>query len=116
MRRTPLVKFMKRAGRPLAFLLALHVAFFGDSFVGYTQMVAQAQATPPRTFATIPPAVPPSSPPKSPFLPNVPQLLNNTPPSVTAPAPVVVDATSPAGAAVTLTAQIQDPDCNVLTV
>jgi len=116
MRRTPFWKFMKRAAKPLAFFLAVQFTVFCDPIVGYTQMMAQAQAAPTRTFATIPPAVPPSSPPKSPFLPTVPQLLNNIPPSLTAPAPVTVDATSPSGAIVSLTAQIQDPDCNVLTI
>ena len=107
---------MKRVAKPLAFALAVLCVFFGDPFMGYTNMLATAHATPVRTFATIPPAAPPSVPPASSLLPSVPQLLNNVPPSVTAPAPVTVEPTSPAGAQVTLTAQVQDPDCNMLTV
>ncbi|HEY9171019.1 MAG TPA: PA14 domain-containing protein, partial [Verrucomicrobiae bacterium] len=40
----------------------------------------------------------------------------NQPPTVTCPGPVVAEATSPAGAAVTLTASVQDPNGDTLTV
>jgi hypothetical protein len=116
MRRTLFWKLMKRFARTIAFGLAVNFTVFCDPIISYTNMLAQAQSIPPRTFATIPPAALPLVAPKSPFLPAVPQLLNNTPPTVSTPPAVTVEAASPAGTSVTLSAQVHDPDCNALTI